>query len=151
MKGQPAMAEAAQRAGAVWLKQSLSTRPPRVALVFLVLFVLFLVTSLLSKAYRSHLQNLSVQHYSSGQAEAAQGRYGEAIEHYRVALSQERGNASYRLALALALMETHRLNEAETHFRELLQHDPTHGLANLTMARISTIRGRMEEAQQFYR
>lgn len=146
-----AQGDRAGLAGGDWLKQTFSTRPPRMAVVFLVLFFLFVVTSLLSNAYHDYRQNLSVEHYRSGQSAAQQESYGEAIEHYRVALAQERGNQHYRLALALALMETGRVNEAESHFGELLQRDPTHGLANLMMARISTVRGRMGEAQRFYR
>jgi Flp pilus assembly protein TadD len=61
-----------------------------------------------------------------------------------------RGQKDYALALAIALINLGRWEEAETHLTEVLQSDPTNGVANLMMARVSANRDRSAEAITCY-
>jgi tetratricopeptide (TPR) repeat protein len=124
--------------------------PRNLAALFVVMTLLFAATEYLSRAYRSERGMRARRYFETGRALAAKGQPDEAIEQYRRALAIDRASRQYRLALALALVELGRVNEAQNHLNELLQADPTHGVANRMLARIAAQQGRTEAAITYY-
>jgi tetratricopeptide (TPR) repeat protein len=88
--------------------------------------------------------------YQRGLDFSQQGRYREAIEQFRSALSFSRENIDYQLALARALAASQKYADAATIVRGVLNADPSNGAANLTMARIQEKQGRAADAAFYY-
>jgi tetratricopeptide (TPR) repeat protein len=80
----------------------------------------------------------------------AEGREREAVERFRTALSLERGNRDYRLALVPALVADGRLREADSTLVGMLHDDATDGEINLALARVLVREGRVPEATSYY-
>ena len=121
---------------------TLTNTPPRLTiLVAAVAAALFSLTTVLARAYHGEREARAVAHLESGHRLAAGGDLGGAIEEYRAALEFDRDNLQAARALALALLDTGRLSEAETYLRLLLDEQPTDGLMNRGMARIAAARG----------
>lgn len=78
------------------------------------------------------------------------GRYAEAVERFKDAISIDRDNRDYRLALADALLAAKNFMEAESTLSELLQRDSTDGDANLAMARVLVGESKIAEGISFY-
>ncbi len=102
---------------------------------------LFTATTMLARAYHGEREARATGHLESGHRLAAGGDLGGAIEEYRAALQFDRDNLQASRALALALLDTGRLAEAETYLSILLARQPTDGLMNRGMARIAAARG----------
>ncbi len=129
----------------------LSRTTPRVlAVAFSTMGLLFLATGFLTRAYNREKQERAERQYVAGQEAAAAGRYEEAIRLYTAALSLKRDEEKYLQALALALVEIGRTEEAETYLKQLTRTDPANGVANLMLARIYARRGDLELAVQYY-
>jgi tetratricopeptide (TPR) repeat protein len=113
-------------------------KPPLSAFGGLVaaLVIALVLIGVLSYVYRSGRVARARQYYTQGAAELAQGRYEEAVEHLRNALSISHGPTE-RLALAQALLKAGRLDEAALYFHELLRQSPNSGAAHLGLARIA--------------
>jgi tetratricopeptide (TPR) repeat protein len=115
------------------------------------LVALFVATGLLTRVYREQQRERAERYFERGQELTSRGRPQQAIEQLRAARSFARDNLDYRRALALALWESGQRGEAETHFLELRRADPTDGLTNLILARISAARGSKGDAETYYR
>ena len=107
------------------------------------------ITAFLSYYYRT--QQATRTHESSKQGNQLMdaGRFEEAIEQYRHALSVSH-NSEQRLALATALVQAGRPNEAEVYLRELLRESPDSGPANLGLGRVLVQQGDTKQAIVFY-
>ena len=79
-----------------------------------------------------------------------QGRSADAIEHLNDAVSIERDNREYRLALADALLAAGRFGDAESTLDDLLQQDSTDGATNLMMARVMVREGKVTQGISYY-
>lgn len=121
-----------------------------VVAVFVALAALFALTGVVTGAYRSERHSMAEQHYQLGSALARQGRNHQALEQFQAALSFSHDNPEYQLALARALLDLGRLEEAESHLRELRQNDPTDGVVNLLLARIAARQGKTDDAVVYY-
>jgi tetratricopeptide (TPR) repeat protein len=118
--------------------------------VLVVLAVFFAADGFMARAYREEREVLAARNYQQGEMLAQEGRISEAIEHYDAALALSKENMQYRLALILALVKEQRTSEALAHLTDLLQTNPTSGIANLMMARIETSRNAFAEAETYY-
>jgi Flp pilus assembly protein TadD len=88
--------------------------------------------------------------YDEGRALLAQGDAAEASDRFASALAMERTNTNYARALAQALLEGGRREEAERALRTLLERAESDGAANLTMAHLLVKTGRMDDAKSYY-
>jgi tetratricopeptide (TPR) repeat protein len=120
------------------------------AAVFAVMAVLFALTSYLSNSYHAAQLAAAAAHYAEGNRLAENSDDSAAIEQYRTALALQPTNTNYRMRMALALLRADLLEESQTHLRELLQADPTNGLANLAMARIANQNNSLADADTYY-
>ncbi len=111
---------------------------------------LFSATAMLARAYHGERAARAAEHLESGHRLAAAADLGGAIEEYRSALEFDRDNLQASRALALALLDTGRLAEAETYLSILLGQQPTDGLMNRGMARIAAARGAADLARAHY-
>jgi tetratricopeptide (TPR) repeat protein len=120
------------------------------AVVFLVMLGLFLLTGLLTAAYRRERHDRAERQFQAGNRLAAAGRYSQAIQLFTEALALSRENAQFKLALALALLESGQAEKAEGYLLDLVRDDPAAAVPNLHLARIEARRGRTDAATQYY-
>ena len=118
--------------------------------VFAVMAVLFALTTYMASSYHAAQLTEAANHFAAGNRLAADGEDAVAFEHYRTALALQPTNFDYRMQMALALLRAGRLDESQTHLRELLEADPTNGLANLAMARIANQHNDLTAAETYY-
>jgi chloride channel protein, CIC family len=85
---------------------------------------LLLIIGFLNYHYRSARTERASEYYRSGNELLQQGRYDEAVQQFRDALSTAPGNSSYRLALGLALARANHSAEASVYLDGLLKRDP---------------------------
>lgn len=93
----------------------------------------------LSYVYRVERAARAKQYLEQATGLLARERYEEAIEKYRNALSITH-SAEQRLALAEALRQAGRLDEAELYFNEVLRQNPRNAAAHMGLARIAAAR-----------
>src|SRR4051812_46374701 len=113
------------------------------ALLFLAIAGLFALDTFLAKLEQSDSRAEARRLFQEGERLARAGRHADAIARLRGALSIERDDRDYQLALAEALLAAGRFKDAATTANDLLQHDSTSGAANLTMARVQVKLGNM--------
>jgi tetratricopeptide (TPR) repeat protein len=118
--------------------------------VFAVLLILFATSAFLARSYHAEQQAIATRHFEEGNRLVNRGDDRDAVEQFRAALTFARDNQEYELALALALMRMGKEEEAETHLNELIQADPTNGIANLAMARIAEQSGQNLDAEMYF-
>jgi CIC family chloride channel protein len=114
------------------------------------LFVLILV-GVVTRIYRVERQQGAQADYQTGQTLLAQGHAAEAVEQLRDALSVDRQNINYRLALGSALVADKHYGEASIYLSQVLSSDPENGRANLEAARVSAAEGDTQDAIAHYR
>ena len=115
-----------------------------------VLFTVIALAAFLSYFYRTQRTTRAEEFYQQGNQLMSAERYPESIEKYRSALSISHTSRD-RLALALALLQAGRLNEAGIYLREIVRDNPNSGPANLGLARIAARQGDVQEAIERYR
>ena len=120
-----------------------------VSISVLLVFSL-VVTGFTTSAYRREKRSLGEQHYNLGQQWEKKGDLPEAVEEYRKALLYTPDKADYRISFAAALINSGRLDEAESHLDQLLQVDPTNGVLNLMRARLAVRRNHLPKAIDYY-
>ena len=94
----------------------------------------------------AHAANL----YSEGMALLSQHRPTEADDRFAAAVSIDRSNTSYALALAEAKLEEGDVSAAEGTLHGLLERAENDGAVNLVMARTLLRSGRTDEAKAYY-
>lgn len=119
-------------------------------LVSIALTLAFVVTGFASSAYWREKREMGEEHYEKGRQLAARGDPKAAVAEYRQALLFAPENTDYRLSLATTLIDTGRLNEAQSHIEELLQEDPTDAGVNLLRARLALKRNHLNIATAYY-
>jgi chloride channel protein, CIC family len=127
------------------------TKSPVAALGGIV-FVLVLMIALavfLNFFYRSQRTARAEGYAIAGNGLMAGGRYEEAVEKFRSALSITH-NSKDRLALSTALVKAGHWKEAEIYLRELIREMPGSGPANLDLARIAAQGGDLQDAVNYY-
>jgi tetratricopeptide (TPR) repeat protein len=120
------------------------------AILFLAMAGLFALDTFLAKLEKSDSRAEARRLFAEGERLAREGRNLEAIDRFRGALSIEREERDYQLALADALLAAGKFTAAETIANDLLQHDSTSGAANLTMARVQVKLGKIADATSYY-
>ena len=128
----------------------LTREPIILALLSTVAVVVFAAVTELSSLYHAQQKSLGAESYSSGEADLQQGRYRQAVDEFRTALLYSRGNYSYQLDLAQALVGLHRTEEASAYLVNLWEREPENGLVNLELARIAAQKGNAEQALRYY-
>jgi chloride channel protein, CIC family len=114
-----------------------------------VLVLVIAMAGFLSYFYRSQRASRSEQYAQSGNQLMEEGRYPEAVERYRSALSISHSSKD-RLALAMALVKAGHWNEAEIYLKELLRQTPNSGPVNLGLGRIAIQKGDYQNAIPYY-
>jgi tetratricopeptide (TPR) repeat protein len=120
------------------------------ASISLLLVLALGVTGFVSSAYQRKKQSLGEEHYVLGQQLEKRGDLPAAVEEYRKALLFSPDKAEYRISFAASLIDSGRLDEAESHLDQLLQEDPTNGVLNLMRARLALRRNRVPRAIEYY-
>src|SRR6266446_2232952 len=113
------------------------------AILFLAMAGLFALDTFLARLERSDSRAEAQRLFEEGERLTRDGRSLEAIDRFRGALSIERGQRDYQLALAGAFLAAGKFTDAEAVANELLQHDSTNGAANMTMSRVQVKRGKI--------
>ena len=119
-------------------------------IIFIALAALFAADTFLVRIERAEDQAEATRLVAEGRAMMQGGRYAEAVERFKDAISIDRDNRDYRLALADALLAAKNFMEAESTLSELLQRDSTDGDANLAMARVLVGESKIAEGISFY-
>jgi tetratricopeptide (TPR) repeat protein len=91
--------------------------------------------------------------YEQALEEATAGRYDDAIEAFRAALTCDPDNSQYQLSLARALRDSNNpahLDEAESYLIALWQRTPQDAAVNLALARVAAHRGSIDDAIRYY-
>src|ERR1051326_49740 len=113
----------------------------RVALIIFAIAALFVVDTFLARMERAEVRGGARRLFLEGSMLMQQGRLGDAIERFKDAVSGERENREYRLALADALVAHQNFPEARTVLAALLEQDSTDAQANLELARVLAQQG----------
>ncbi len=115
-----------------------------------VIIVLLAFDLALARVDRNETQQYAAHVFAEGQALLAEGRPDDAVDRFATAVSLERSNLTYGLALAQAMLADRRPDDAEQTLHELLDRAQNDGAVNLTMARLLDATGRRNEAKSFY-
>jgi tetratricopeptide (TPR) repeat protein len=119
-------------------------------LVALAISVTFTVDTFLAKTEESESRVEAARLFTEGQGLLQEGRYVEASGRLQDALTIQRGNRDYELALARAQLGAGQYPDAEATLNSLLMADSTDGPANLNMARVLVKESRVREAISYY-
>lgn len=131
-------------------RRALSEPPWLYLVVTTLLLSLFLVTGLVTRAYRTERARRSDLAAQEGVRLAGEGHHDEAVRAFRDALALSRDSLAWPVALAESLMALGRRAEAEAYLSDVLPQDPSNGRANLLMARVMAAEGRPLEARVHY-
>ncbi len=131
---------------------------PRSAPIILLVLTLAAITgfaavSHLVARYNANQQSRGRKLYLQGLTDAQAGRYVDAIDAFRAALTCDPTNSQYQLSLARALRDSNdprRLDEAESYLLALWQRAPQDAAVNLALARVAAHRGSIEDATRYY-
>jgi len=117
--------------------------------VAIVLVISVSFTGYLTARYRQAREAQGRRHYEIGQALEGAGDMSGAAEQYRKALLFLPDETDYRLALAISLIQLGQLDESQYYLGDLLEEDPTSGIVNLMLARISQKQGKTNQAIEY--
>jgi tetratricopeptide (TPR) repeat protein len=120
------------------------------AVVFLSLIALFTVTELQVRYHDALAKLRGEGYFEAGQQLVKEGKTAEAVAQYRAALSVAHHNTRYEFALAVALLNLGRLDEARAHLRQLLETDVNNAQINLMLARIAVREHDLQAAIDYY-
>lgn len=112
--------------------------------------IALVLTGFLSSAYKRERLARAQAHFNHGEALTRSGDLKGAVEEYRKALLFSPDEQTYRLSLAVDLVNMGNLDEARSHLEELLQDEPTNGLVNLMLARVALKENKQKDAVDFY-
>jgi tetratricopeptide (TPR) repeat protein len=142
----------------VFPKLHLPKLVPRSAPIILIILTVaaatgFAAVSHLVTRYNANQQARGRHLYEQGLAAAQAGRYDQAIDAFRAALTCDPTNSQYQLSLARALRDSNdprRLDEAESYLLALWQRAPQDAAVNLALARVAAHRGSVDDATRYY-
>ena len=118
--------------------------------VVLAIVALFSIDTFLAKTERAESRVEAARFFANGQHLLEQGKSEEAVEQFRSAISIERDNQDYQLALGQALLAAGRSADAEATLNELLQRNPIGATTNLAMARVLAKEDKTDDAAFYY-
>jgi Flp pilus assembly protein TadD len=121
-----------------------------VALLILTTIALTFADRALAKAELSDSHTDAARFYAAGERLMQQGQNARAVEEFRSAISEERENRNYQLALAAALAAAGQTDDSETALNTVLEKDPAWAEANLALARVLVKEGRSRDATEYY-
>lgn len=102
------------------------------------------------QSFRQHRSVLEKRWFDRGEKALVAGRPADAVLAFRSALSLSTANPNYERALAEALAQAGRTNEAYAYFSSLHSATPGDGFLNLQLARLSVQRNEPTQAVSFY-
>ena len=120
------------------------------ALVFVVLILLFVITGFTVKRFHATEKSLAQHWYNEGEADLTSGHAEAALADFRNALTYSRDNSLFQLRLAQALAATGRLQEARIYLLSLREREPGNGPVNLELARLAVREHADPEAVQYF-
>ena len=115
-----------------------------------VIVVLFVADTFLAKSERAAARVEAERHYQSGRRLMQSGQSAQAAEQFRSALSVDRANQDYELALGQALRAAGKTGDAQVALSALLEENPFGGAANLALARVMVQEGNITDATGYY-
>jgi Flp pilus assembly protein TadD len=119
-------------------------------LSFLILIILFFITSFAVEAYRAKERELGRQWYVAGERELAEGHAEAALTDFRSALAYSPDDPLIQLNLAHGLAAAGHRSEAHAYLLSLWEREPGDGMVNLELARLAAESGSVPEAVQYY-
>ena len=133
-------------------RQKTSALHPETVLLLTIpaLVILFLITGFSAKFFHAKEAALAQEWYSRGESALAKEDPNAAIADLRTALVYSRGNATYRLQLAEALIAAHRADEAHSYLLNLWEQQPGSAKINLALARLAANQNDLSEAVRYY-
>ncbi len=132
------------------LRLYFAREPVILALLFLSAVAVFLGVTGLSRIYYSQRASLANRWFSRGVADLKAQHFQNAVADFRTALLYSRGDYTYQLNLAEALLGLKRTDEAYAYLRNLWEQEPENGLVNLELARIAAHKREIEQALRYY-
>jgi tetratricopeptide (TPR) repeat protein len=120
------------------------------ALLFLSAVALFLGVTGLSHIYYAQRESLANRWFTRGVADLKAQHFQTAVPDFRTALLYSRGDYTYQLNLAEALLGLKRTDEAYSYLLNLWEQEPENGLVNLELARIAAHKREIEQALRYY-
>ncbi|MEP6494994.1 MAG: tetratricopeptide repeat protein [bacterium] len=132
--------------------------PAASAGAFVATFVgIILITTLLlsfdlflARIDRRESAGHAASEYRDGVMLLAGGKASDAVEHFAVAVSIDRGSVPYTLGLAEAMIGEDRIADAEATLKTLLDRAENDGAVNLAMARVMRRENRPSDATAYY-
>ncbi len=118
--------------------------------ILIAMAALFAADTFLVKLQQAEDRAEATRLVQKGRELIARGDYGEAAAQFKDAVSVDRQNREYRMALAGALLAANDFSEADQILTALLQEDSTDGDANLMMARLLAAQGKPVQAISYY-
>jgi len=110
----------------------------------------FLAVGVLSRIFHAQQDALAIRWSARGAADLKLQHFESAATEFRTALLYSRGNFSYELGLAQALIGQKRTSEADAYLINLWGRRPENGLVNLELARTAAGSGDTEQALRYY-
>ena len=136
------------------LRALLRRRPRRETIVitgvFVVIAILFFISTVAVHAYYGKLRQLSRDWAREGDRDLTAGNAQRAIQEYRDALAYDGKNTTYQLHLAQALSRVGDTDEARAYLLHLWTEAPGDGVVNLELARLSTRAGAVDDALRYF-
>lgn len=131
--------------------EDLPRRPKFTFAILLVLLIAgFAVTGFIVRGFDVRRQQLADRWFGRGNRDLQSGASLQAISEFETALAYSRDNDTYRLKLALALMQSGKWEEARAHLLNLWEQRPGDGEVNLLLARVFANRNLPASAIRYY-
>ena len=133
-----------------WFETWMPPHRLAVAVVVTALVVLSTATVVLRSTHEQEREDRVSAHLARGHQLVAEQQLAAGVDEFRAALALERDHVEAGRALALTLLSLGRIEESDSHLRELLRENPTDGPLNRGLARIHALRGRDGAARTAY-
>lgn len=127
-------------------------RRPRFTFAILVVLLIvgFAVTGFIVRGFDVRREQLAERWFGRGSRDLQNGAALQAIDEFQTALAYSGNNSTYRLKLALALMQAGKWEEARAHLLNLWEQRPGDGEINLLLARVFAHRNLTANAIRYY-
>ena len=125
--------------------------PVVITTVIVIAVALWVVATLVTRAYAAHQQQLADEWFKRGQSDLMAGRLDQAVRDLHTALSYSHDNFDYRLKLTDALSAGGHTREARAYLLAMWDEDPGNGLVNLQLARQAAQAGDTPGAIRYFR
>ncbi|HST07072.1 MAG TPA: tetratricopeptide repeat protein [Gemmatimonadaceae bacterium] len=120
------------------------------AIVLAAIFGMLLFDTALARVDSRERKAYATREFATAERLMGEKKTSEAIDHLRSATSLDADNSSYATALAEAILEDGRPDDANLILGPVLERKPKDGAANLVMARVLARENRIEDAKAYY-